>query len=138
MRPGRVPAAIALAVVATAALVAGCGNGGQSLASTEPASLGASAQVGQVLLRGVEVVTIPRTTDVNRDAAVRVTLVNQAGRPDALTGVASDVAGRVEMLAAAGCNATARIELPAGPSAHRCGIPPSATPWPSAPMARQP
>ena len=57
-------------------------------------------------------------TDTNRDATVRLTLVNQAGRPDALTAVASDVAGKVEMLADASCNQTARIELPAGPSAQ--------------------
>lgn len=115
MRPGRVPAATAVALAATAVLAAGCGNGGP-VASTEPASFGANAQVGQVLLRGVEVTT--GVTDVNRDATVRVTLVNQAGQPDALTAVSSDVAGRVEMLADSSCNQTARIELPAGPSAQ--------------------
>ena len=68
------------------------------------------------MLRSVKVTT--GVTDVNRDATVRLTLVNQAGRPDALTSVASDVAGRVEMLADASCNQTARIELPTGPSAQ--------------------
>jgi copper(I)-binding protein len=114
MRPGRVPAATAIALAATAVLAAGCSNGHS--AATTPASFGANAQVGQVLLRGVEVTT--GVTDTNRDATVRVTLVNQAGQPDALTGVASDVAGKVELLADASCNQTARIELPAGPSAQ--------------------
>jgi copper(I)-binding protein len=115
MRPGRVPAAAAVALAATAVLAAGCGNG-QSAATTQPTSIGANAQVGQVLLRGVKVTT--GVTDTNRDATVRLTLVNQAGQPDALTAVASDVAGKVEMLADASCNQTARIELPAGPSAQ--------------------
>lgn len=114
MRPGRVPAATAIALAATAVLAAGCSNGHS--AATTPASFGANAQVGQVLLRGVEVTT--GVTDTNRDATVRVTFVNQAGQPDALTGVASDVAGKVELLADASCNQTARIELPAGPSAQ--------------------
>jgi hypothetical protein len=115
MRPGRVPAAAAVALAATAVLAAGCSNG-QSAATTQPTSIGANAQVGQVLLRGVKVTT--GVTDVNREATVRLTLVNQAGQPDALTAVASDVAGKVEMLADASCNQTARIELPAGPSAQ--------------------
>jgi copper(I)-binding protein len=116
MRPGRVPAATAIAVTAIAVLVAGCGNT-QTGAAAQPASMGANAQVGQVQLRGVQVMT--GLTNVNRDATVRLTLVNQAGQPDALTAVASDVAGRVEMLADAGCSrTTARLALPAGPSAQ--------------------
>ena len=115
MRPGRVPAATAIALAATAVLAAGCSNGHS--AATTPASFGANAQVGQVLLRGVQVTT--GVTDTNRDATVRVTLVNQAGQPDALTAVASDVAGGVEMFANADCTATAaRLALPAGPSAQ--------------------
>jgi periplasmic copper chaperone A len=116
MRPGRVPAATAVAVAATAVLVAGCGN--SQPAVTQPGTIGANAKVGQVLLRDVEVTT--GITGPSRDATVRLTLVNQAGQPDALTAVASDVAGRVEMFANTGCTATAaRLALPpAGPSAQ--------------------
>jgi copper(I)-binding protein len=106
---------MAVALAATAVLVAGCGYS-HPLASPGPASIGANAQVGQVLLRDVQVST--GVTDVNRDATVRLTLVNQAGQPDALTAVASDVAGRVEMFADASCTQTARVALPAGPSAQ--------------------
>jgi len=116
MRPGRLPAATAAALAATAVLAAGCGGYSHPLTTNEPAALGANAQVGQVMLRGVEVST--GMTNVNRDATVRLTLVNQASQPDALTAVASDVAGQVKMLADASCNQTARIALPSGPSAQ--------------------
>ena len=107
---------MAVALAATAMLVAGCAGYSHPLASAEPASVGANAQVGQVLLRDVQVSTgVPA---MNRDATVRLTLVNQAGQPDALTAVASDVAGRVEMFADANCTQTARVALPAGPSAQ--------------------
>ena len=106
---------MAVALAATAVLVAGCGYS-HPAASPEPASIGANAQVGQALLRGVQVST--GVTDVNREATVRLTLVNQAGQPDALTAVASDVAGRVEMFADASCTQTDRVALPAGPSAQ--------------------
>jgi copper(I)-binding protein len=115
MRTGRVRLAAA-ALAAAAALLAGCGNQ-QAGATTQPTTSGANAQVGQVLLRDVQVTT--GTTDPNRDATVRLTLVNKAGQPDALTAVASDVAGRVEILADSGCSrSTARLALPAGPSAQ--------------------
>lgn len=120
MRPGRIPAAAAVAVAATAVLVAGCGNSQPAAtqpAATQPGTTGANAKVGQVLLRDVEVTT--GITGASREATVRLTIVNQAGQPDALTAVASDVAGRVEMFANTGCTATAaRIALPAGPSAQ--------------------
>jgi copper(I)-binding protein len=107
---------MAVALAATAMLAAGCGYS-HSLASTSATtSTGANAQVGQVQLRDVQVNT--GVTDVNRDATVRLTLVNQAGQPDALTAVASDVAGRVEMFADASCTQTGRVTLPAGPSAQ--------------------
>jgi copper(I)-binding protein len=115
MRPGRVPAVTAVALATAAVLVAGCGNS-QPAATAVPASMGANAQVGQVLLRGVEVTT--GTANPNSEATVRLTLVNQASQPDALTAVASDVAGRVEMLADGGCGQTSRLALPAGPSAQ--------------------
>lgn len=116
MCPGRVRAAGGAALAVIAVLAAGCGVQ-QTGAATQPTTMGANAQVGQVLLRGVQVTT--GTTDPNRDATVRLTLVNQAGQPDTLTAVASDVAGRVEMLADAGCTrSTTRLTLPAGPSAQ--------------------
>jgi copper(I)-binding protein len=72
---------------------------------------------GEVLLRDVEVTT--GITGASRDATVRLTLVNQAGEPDALTAVASDVAGRMEMFANTDCTATtARLALPPGASAQ--------------------
>jgi copper(I)-binding protein len=115
MRPGRVPAAAAVALAATAVLVAGCGN--SQPVAIQPGTMGANAKVGQVLLRDVEVTT--GITGASRDATVRLTLVNQAGQSDVLTAVASDVAGRVEMLADAGCSrTTAQLVLPAGPSAQ--------------------
>jgi periplasmic copper chaperone A len=116
MCPGRVPAAAAVALAAIAVLATGCGNT-QPAASSQPASMGANAQVGQVLLRDVQVTT--GTTDLGRDATVRLTLVNQAGTPDALTAVGSDVAGRAEMLADSACSrSTVRLAVPAGPSAQ--------------------
>ena len=116
MRTGRVRLAAAASLAAAAALLAGCGNQ-QPGASTQPTTMGASAQVGQVQLRDVQVMT--GTTDPNHDATVRLTLVNNAGKPDALTAVSSDVAGRVQMLADAACSrSTARLALPAGPSAQ--------------------
>lgn len=115
MRPGRVPAAMAVAVTATAMLVAGCGD--SQPAATQPGITGANAKVGQVLLRDVKVTT--GIAGASRDATARLTLVNQAGQPDALTAVASDVAARVEMFANTGCTATAaRIALPVGLSAQ--------------------
>jgi periplasmic copper chaperone A len=115
MRPGRVPAAAAVAVAATAALVAACGAAQPAV--SQPGTTGASAKVGQVQLSDVEVVT--GIAGASRDATVRLTVVNQAGQPDALTAVASDVAGRVEIFANTGCTATAaRLALPAGPSAQ--------------------
>ena len=47
-----------------------------------------------------------------------LTIENKGAAPDRLTAVSGDVAGKVEMLADASCNQTARIELPAGPSAQ--------------------
>ena len=116
MCPGRVRAAAGAALAGIAVLAAGCGNQ-QAGSATQPTTTGANAQVGQVLLRDVQVMT--GTTDPNHDATVRFTLVNQAGRPDALTAVTSDVAGRVDMLADAGCTrSTTRLALAAGPSAQ--------------------
>lgn len=117
MCPGRMRAAAgAAALAAIAVLAAGCGNQ-QAGATAQPTTMGANAQVGQVLLRDVHVTT--GTTDPSQGATVLLTLVNQAGQPDALTAVASDVAGRVDMLADAGCTrSTTRLALPAGPSAQ--------------------
>lgn len=108
---------IALALAAMGVLAA-CGQPQEAVRS---AAIGADAHVGGVLLRDVHVDSPTRTGHPDRsDATVGLTLVNQAARPDALTGVSTDVATRVDILAGTGCD-TAKtlpvLNLPVGTSA---------------------
>jgi copper(I)-binding protein len=124
--PDRLPAArrpradrrrtgAAVLVLSAATLLAGCGRPQQVLQS---GTVGANSQVGDVLLRNVYVEN-PAGTGYpgGGDATVRLTIINQAGRPDALTAVSSDVATRVEILADTDRDGTAetlpRLDLPA-------------------------
>lgn len=102
-------------LVAAAVVLAGCGHSQQV---SQSGTVGANAQVGDVLLRNVRVADAPsRGLLGGSDATVRLTLINQAGQPDALTGITSDVATRVEIRSDTDCDGTAetlaRLALPA-------------------------
>jgi copper(I)-binding protein len=106
---------VVILVVAAAAVLAGCGQPQQV---SQSGTVGANAQVGDVLLRNVRIADAPPQGLLGgRDATVRLTLINQAGQPDALTGITSDVATRVEIRSDTDCDGTAetlgRLALPA-------------------------
>jgi copper(I)-binding protein len=97
------------------AVLAGCGHPQEVLQS---GTVGTNAQIGAILLRNVYVENPMRNGYRSAgDATVRLTLINQADRPDTLTAVTSDVATRVEILLGSGCQSTqhtvASLELPA-------------------------
>jgi copper(I)-binding protein len=102
-------------VMSVAALLAGCAQPQQVIQS---GTVGANSQVGDVLLRNVYIEN-PTGTGYpgGSDATVRLTIINQASRPDALTTVTTDVAARVVILADTDCDGTPetlpRLELPA-------------------------
>jgi copper(I)-binding protein len=113
--PGRRRTGTAILILAAAAALGGCGSPQQVIQS---GTIGANAQVGHVLLRNVYVQRSTATSFPNPgDATVRLVLINQASRPDTLTGVSTDVAGRVEILSDADCDGRAqvvpRLDLPA-------------------------
>jgi copper(I)-binding protein len=98
-----------------AAVLAGCGNPQQVIQS---GTVGSNGQIGDVLLRNVYVES-PSADGypAGSDATVRLTLLNQASQPDALTGVTSDVATRADIRADTDCDGTAEtlpsLALPA-------------------------
>jgi copper(I)-binding protein len=105
----------AITIMWVAALLAGCG---QLQQVTQSGTVGASGQVGAVLLRDVYVERPPSNIyPGGSNATLRLTLINQASQPDALTSATTDVAARVEILADTGCDGTTetlpRLDLPA-------------------------
>ncbi|HEY6749013.1 MAG TPA: copper chaperone PCu(A)C [Mycobacteriales bacterium] len=106
--------AVLTAALATG-LLAGCGAPQQVIQS---GTGGSNGQIGHVLLRNVYIENPPVTGyPAGSDVTVRLTLLNQADRPDALTGVTSDVAADAEIQADADCDGTAEtvpsLALPA-------------------------
>ena len=100
-------------VLCAGALLSACGHPQEVIQS---GTVGSNAQVGDVLLRNVYVEDPPQESyPGGSDATVRLTLINQAGRPDTLTAVSTDVADHVEIVV--GCDGTPRtvssLDLPA-------------------------
>ena len=104
---------VALAIVAAAALLAGC-----SKSTQDRPELGANVKVGDVLLGDVRVVEpLASANASDRTPTVLLTLANQGDQPDSLTGVTTDVATRVEIRADPHCDGTGQtlnhLQLPA-------------------------
>jgi copper(I)-binding protein len=112
----------AILVVSAAAVLAGCGQPQQVRQS------GATGQVGDVLLRNVYIENPTGTSyPGGSDATVRLTIINRASQPDALTAITTDVAARVVILAGTDCAGAGetlprldlppRVDLPSPPNA---------------------
>lgn len=122
-RRGARPAAVLTAVVL--ALATGCGDDEAAPLSGEGEFLhgadGVHTRVGEVLLRDISVDEPADTEYAAGDVVrLRVTLVNEAERPDALVGVRSTVAADTAVLVDADCDgtfeSTGSVPLPAAPA----------------------
>jgi copper(I)-binding protein len=105
----------AISLLCAGLLLSACGHPQEVLQS---GTIGANAQVGDVLLRNVYVENPAQAGyPGGSNAIVRLTLVNRASRPDTLTDVTTDAAQRVEILADPDCDGTAEtlssLRLPA-------------------------
>lgn len=104
-------------------VVVGCA---QPREESQSGTAGVNGRVGEVVLRNAVVEPPPdgpwRPGD---DAVVRLTLLTEADRPDALLGVRTDNAARVELMADRDCDGSServdRIRLPADGTAPEPG-----------------